>query len=97
MRIIQVLSMPLGAGHKGQRKMKPSLRIGVVKALTLWAAVFNAYAQAPTEDETDRPMVTIDHFVPHISTVPANAGEYVKLFVRKRCEATRAKAAGRLS
>jgi pimeloyl-ACP methyl ester carboxylesterase len=27
---------------------------------------------------------TIDHFVPHISTVPANAGEQVELFVRER-------------
>jgi pimeloyl-ACP methyl ester carboxylesterase len=27
---------------------------------------------------------TIDHFVPHISTVPANAGEQIELFVRER-------------
>jgi len=29
-------------------------------------------------------VLTIDHFVPHISTVPANAGELVQLFVRER-------------
>src|SRR5215510_12067970 len=31
-----------------------------------------------------RNIVTEDHFVPHISTVPANQGEQVKLFVRER-------------
>ena len=36
------------------------------------------------ERDGRRPIVTIDHFVPHISTVPANAGELVHLFVRER-------------
>lgn len=36
--------------------------------------------------ETDDPanVVTIDHWVPHVSTVPANSGETVHLFVRER-------------
>ena len=29
-------------------------------------------------------VLTIDHLVPHVSTVPANAGELVRLFVRER-------------
>jgi len=29
-------------------------------------------------------VLTIDHFIPHISTVPANAGDLVHLFVRER-------------
>ena len=34
-------------------------------------------------------VVTIDHQVPHISTVPANAGELVNLFVRERMPGNR--------
>jgi pimeloyl-ACP methyl ester carboxylesterase len=37
----------------------------------------------PREGE-DEQVLTIDRFVPHISTVPANAGEHVELFVRER-------------
>jgi len=49
-----------------------------------------AQALADSEDSRDRErerphqVVTIDHFVPHISTVPANSGELVHLFVRER-------------
>src|SRR5262245_42831804 len=32
----------------------------------------------------DDKVVTIDHLVPHTSTVPANAGDVVQLFVRER-------------
>src|SRR5262245_4091001 len=32
----------------------------------------------------------IDYMVPHISTVPANAGKHVELFVREKVQATRA-------
>lgn len=39
-------------------------------------------AQAP-ENEGD-PIVTVDRFVPHISTVPANLGQTVGLFLRER-------------
>jgi len=35
-------------------------------------------------DEDCGPILTIDHRVPHISTVPANVGEQVELFVRER-------------
>src|SRR5690242_17444940 len=35
-------------------------------------------------DDDNGPVVTIDHQVPHTSTVPANAGELVHLFVRER-------------
>jgi len=34
--------------------------------------------------QDDDKVVTIDHFVPHTSTVPANAGDVVQLFVRER-------------
>jgi pimeloyl-ACP methyl ester carboxylesterase len=38
------------------------------------------------QDWTDVDILTIDHFVSHISTVPANAGERVDLFVRERVQ-----------
>ena len=31
------------------------------------------------------PLDTTDHLVPHVSTLPANAGQKVGLFVRQRC------------
>ena len=36
------------------------------------------------EDNSSDPVASIDHWVPHISTVSANAGELVRLFVRER-------------
>ena len=41
---------------------------------------------AAVQDETAN-VVTIDHGVPHVSTVAANAGEVVNLFVRERVRA----------
>ena len=41
------------------------------------------------EREQAHTIATIDHFVPHISTVPANRGELVHLFVRERTAASR--------
>jgi pimeloyl-ACP methyl ester carboxylesterase len=35
-------------------------------------------------EQEDDEVLTIDHFVPHISTVPATAGTQVELFVRER-------------
>jgi pimeloyl-ACP methyl ester carboxylesterase len=46
--------------------------------------VMAASALAQTVEEPDPPMVTIDHFISHTSTVPANAGDKVKLFVREK-------------
>ena len=41
------------------------------------------------EDGNPAQVVTVDHYVPHISTVPANAGETVRLFVRERFPSNR--------
>lgn len=35
-------------------------------------------------DDSTEPVATIDHWVPHVSTVSANAGDPVRLFVRER-------------
>jgi pimeloyl-ACP methyl ester carboxylesterase len=35
-------------------------------------------------DDENGPVITIDHQVPHVSTVAANAGEQVQLFLRER-------------
>jgi pimeloyl-ACP methyl ester carboxylesterase len=40
-------------------------------------------------DDNTGQVMTIDHQVPHISTVPANAGELVHLFVRERLPSNR--------
>ncbi len=37
-----------------------------------------------SENDGRERILTIDHFVPHISTVPANEGDEVELFVRER-------------
>jgi len=39
---------------------------------------------APAASEQANQVVTTDHFVPHTSTVPANKGDVVHLFVRER-------------
>src|SRR3989442_2648928 len=41
-------------------------------------------------DDKNTQVLTCDHQVPHISTVPANAGELVHLFVRERIASNRA-------
>ena len=58
---------------------------------TLWCTVIAcllgslAQAQAQDSDEAeDANIVTIDHGVAHVSTVPANAGQRIELFVRER-------------
>ncbi len=38
----------------------------------------------PAEEQDNDDVVTVDHAVPHYSTVPANEGELVHLFVRER-------------
>ncbi|GAB3843678.1 alpha/beta fold hydrolase [Dactylosporangium cerinum] len=55
----------------------------VVLGLLVGAAP-NASGADSTDRITTRRIVATDHAVPHISTVPANAGESVKLFVRER-------------
>ena len=46
------------------------------------APSFTATSDAP--DEESGPVITIDHQVPHVSTVVANASETVQLFLRER-------------
>src|SRR6267142_2703511 len=41
-------------------------------------------------EDNNSHVLTCDHQVPHISTVPANAGELVNLFVRERVASNRA-------
>jgi len=60
---------------------------------TLWCSVvacslfgYGGLAQAEHQDRDATPgdILTIDHRVPHDSTVPANKGDRVDLFVRER-------------
>lgn len=41
---------------------------------------------ASVQAQTNPPLRTTDYLVPHISTVPANAGKYVELFVREKVQ-----------
>jgi pimeloyl-ACP methyl ester carboxylesterase len=41
-------------------------------------------ANVDSTEGNDEQTITIDRFIPHISTVPANAGQQVELFVRER-------------
>ena len=41
-------------------------------------------------------LITRDHFVPHVSTVPANAGQTVGLYVREKVKARPGPAKGRV-
>jgi pimeloyl-ACP methyl ester carboxylesterase len=61
----------------------------IVVILTLMMSAFGVLFSLPLAlaDEDWSPILTIDHAVPHISTVPANAGQQVNLFVRERVRA----------
>jgi pimeloyl-ACP methyl ester carboxylesterase len=73
-----------------KRRSRWTLRLA---AFLLWIPIaLQATAAQPAQsageihgqDQDDEDILTLDHFVPHISTVPANAGEQVELFVRER-------------
>lgn len=78
---------------------KRFLRLGDSGVARLVAALFLACSVAvAAHDSSEAPIrlaasehanevVAIDHFVDHISTVPANAGQLVRLFVRERVRA----------
>ena len=67
-----MLGMP-GTSESGRRA-------GAALAAMLAAATFAATALAAADDV----FVTVDRFVPHTSTVPANEGERVGLFLREK-------------
>jgi hypothetical protein len=54
------------------------LLLGVVVTVVLAPL---SYAQDRRE-----PILTIDHYVPHVSSIPAIAGETVQLYVRERAQ-----------
>jgi len=47
-------------------------------------------------EETGEMLITRDHFVPHVSTVPANAGQLVGIHVREKVKAKAGAAKGRV-
>jgi pimeloyl-ACP methyl ester carboxylesterase len=68
------------------KKMIGAALAAVVALLLVGTTAGSAAVGGSTGDVTgnDRyETVTVDHFVPHVSTVPANAGELVQLFVRE--------------
>src|SRR5438128_5266005 len=72
-------------------KTRKHLALGLT-AILCWIAValqtvpvHPAEASTPGGHEQNSDDIrTLDHFVPHISTVPANQDEHVGLFVRER-------------
>lgn len=58
-----------------------------VRAGALWGVVLVALQPAaaqPTAGEDSQQILTVDHYVPNVSTVPAIAGQTVQLYVRER-------------
>ena len=58
--------------------------------VTSFPGVSAGYAQDSAADANPLNIQTTDYLVPHISTVPANAGKYVELFVREKVASGRA-------
>ena len=75
--VIALASLALTACHEASEPMA-ARALGVVLA-------GDASSQP---DLDDAPILTIDHQVPHVSTVPANSGERIHLFVRERVRGT---------
>src|SRR5438046_2138255 len=60
-----------------------------VAALLVSGLLAAAPLQTSVADDGDQ-LLTIDHVVPHVSTMPAIAGQPVQLFVRERIQAATA-------
>ena len=58
--------------------------------VTSFPGVSAGYAQDSAADANPLNIQTTDYLVPHISTVPANAGKHVELFVREKVASRRA-------
>ena len=65
-------------------------------AAGLISFTFAIAAGAPAAQEKHDMLITRDHFVPHVSTVPANAGQTVGLYVREKVKARAGAAEGRV-
>src|SRR5919201_6082260 len=63
-------------------------RTAMALAALLSSAVLALAASSPAlaRDDSEQ-ILTIDHFVPHVSTAPAIAGETVQLYVREKVQA----------
>jgi len=76
-------------------RLAGSLRIGNAMNVLLLVAACDGNLPLPesrtdrlvTDPASDGQLETVEYFVPHVSTVPATAGEEVKLFVRERVSA----------
>jgi len=76
------------------KKVSAALAVGTsLAAQVLIAMVATLMAPHPAfadEDHDDNPhILAIQHAVPHVSTVPANAGEHVQLFAWERVKASK--------
>ena len=65
-------------GRHRRVRMRANLLVVVI-------AVLLAFSGVPVDElGAEEPFVTVDRFVPHISSVSANQGERVGLFVREK-------------
>ncbi len=73
---------------KGVSMRTYSLLLAVTAPFALaalgWVSPDPAIDQTAAAEKKEAELETVDYFVPHISTVPANEGEEVELFVRER-------------
>ncbi len=68
--------------------MRRNYFMGIAAALAMAAWTPRALADGDDEssgrDRDDERILSIDHYVNHVSTIPATAGHHVQLFVRER-------------
>src|SRR6266849_156011 len=74
------------SGDRMQIQGDQSMRTLAAAPLALAVTVVLAFAvsQAVRADDDATSILTIDHHVPHLSTVPALTGQTVQLYVRER-------------
>ena len=68
--------------------MNACRKVSVALVVLLASVIGVAQAQKISEDEGQGPVLAVQHAVPHISTVPAIAGQHVELFVWERVRAS---------
>src|SRR6266511_5627602 len=82
------LGQPSRRSHMHAQKNSSMQRI-TLTALLLSAMLTVGSPQASIADDAEQ-LLTIDHLVPHVSTMPAIAGQPVELYVRERVQAATA-------
>jgi len=70
-----------------KKKLRPFADIRTFSIVAVAMGISAAAVAQPSSNEDSSRLLTVDHYVRHLSTVPSIAGELVQLYVRERARA----------